>query len=316
MFHSNQNDYIKPEDAGIYYQVNGVNDSFKNRLYTFKYCDVPLMGCGPAGTPIINCDDYYDTDLLDGLEQEFNQSIAEAKHRLHYMTPFGLIPQKINNQKCLDSYLLNLDKYEPNSSYTPYIQNINHYHELKNYMLARFNLNRPWKNVIHLKKLKSFFEKNDSAEWNDVAHLFPKLVKLVESLPFKTIGYVMIMRNQEDSKLDIHRDIYPRNHCCHHINIAIDKKPRSVFMYDSHTDTKYYKDSKSFAYFFNEFDLHGADNAFEERLTLRVDGVFEDWFSKSIGLENGVTFDWAYDRPQEFFKQNERKINIIESTDI
>lgn len=316
MFNSNQNDYIRPEDAGIYYQVPGVNPTFRNNLYSFRYCDIPLMGCGPSGTPIIDCDEYWDNNLLDGLEEEFNGAIGQSKHRLHYMTPFGLIPEHINNQKCLDSYLLNLEKYDPDFNYTPYIQNINHYHELKNYMLNRFNLNKPWKNVIHLKKLKSFFEKNDSAEWNDVAPLFPKLVKLVESLPFKTIGYVMVMRNQEDSKLDIHRDIYPRNHCCHHINISIDRRPRPVFMYDSHTNIKHYKKQNSLSYFFNEFDLHGADNTFREGLTLRVDGVFKDDFAESIGLVNGVTFDWAYDKPQEFYKQNGRRINIIAETDI
>ena len=311
MFKSNQLDYINPEDVSIRYNI----PHFETSLYSFKYCDVPLFGCGNAGTPIINCDDYYDTELLNGLEEEFDNNIEHAKQRLHYMMPFGLVPSDLNNQKCLDSHLLNLDKYDPELTYKDYIKNITHYHELKNYMANRFNLNKPWKNVIHLKRLKSFFEKNQTAEWNEVAQHFPKLVKLVESLPFKSIGYVMVMRNNENRGLDIHRDIFPRNHNCHHINIAIDKKPRQVFMYDSLTNTKYYKDPESYSYFFNECDLHGADRTFSERLTLRVDGEFEDWFSAKIGLENGITFDWAYDKPQDFYKSN-GSIPIIQETDI
>lgn len=315
MFKSNQIDYINPDEVGFYYSIPNVGPKFNNKMYTFKYVDVPLFGCGVNGTPIINCDKYYDVALLDGLEEEFKDNIERAKHRLHFMTPFGLFPYQLNNSKCLDSYLLNLDKYDPKQTYAPYIQEMDHYHKVKNYMLQRFNLNKPWKNVIHLKKLKSFFEKNNYAEWNEVALYFPKLIKLIESLPFKTIGYVMIMRNNEESKLDIHRDIFPRNHNCHHINIAIDKKPRNVFMYDAHTDTKYYKEPDSYSYFFNECDLHGADYEFHERLTLRVDGVFADWFAEEMGLENGITFDWAYDKPQEFCK-SVGKVPIINETDI
>jgi len=311
MFKSNQLDYINPNDVGFRYNI----PHFENSMYTFKYCNVPLFGCGESGTPIISCDDYFDLNLLNGLEEEFNENIEKAKHRLHYMTPFGIIPNELNGYKCLDSYLLNIEKYDPGATYKEYIKNIHHYHALKNYMAGRFNLNRPWKNVIHLKKLKSFFEKNDDAEWNDIAYLFPKLIKLVNSLPFKTIGYVMVMRNNEDSHLDIHRDIFPRNHTCHHINIAIDKKPRPVYMYDSLTNTKFYKEANSYSYFFNECDLHGADHIFDERLTLRVDGVFSDWFCEKIGLTNGITFDWAYDKPQEFIKAN-GSVEIIQDTDI
>jgi hypothetical protein len=315
MFKSNQLEYLDPKRVEMWYKIPGVNPNFNNKLYTYKYVDVPLFGVGPSGQPIIECDSYFDTKLIDGIADEFNSNLEFGKHRLHYMTPFGLIPKSINGTKCLDSYLLNLEKYDPGQNYSQYIQDINHYHVLKNYMAGRFNLNRPWKNVIHLKRLKTFFEKNENAEWNEISEHFPKLIKLIMNLPFKTIGYVMVMRNNENSKLDIHRDIYPRNHRCHHINIAIDSKPRPVFTYCSHTNTRYYKKSNSLSYFFNECDLHGADAVFHEGLTLRVDGVFHDWFAKEIGLEDSVTFDWAYDKPQSYINLV-KTIPVIEETDI
>lgn len=315
MFKSSQNDYLDPRDVELWYSVPGVNPEFKNKLYTYKYVDVPLFGVGPHGAPIIDCDEWWDTRAVDGVGQEFIDNLHLAWGRLHYMTPFGLVPQELNGAKCLDSYLLNLDKYDPGHTYTRYIQNITHYHVLKNYMAGRFNLNRPWKNVLHIKKLRTFFEKNDPAEWNDLAVHFPKLVKLVNSLPFKHVGYVMIMRSIEGARLDIHRDIYPRNHGCHHINIAIDGRPRPVFTYCSHTGQRYYKKSDSVSYFFNECDLHGADPVPWEGLTLRVDGVFEDWFAQKLGLEDGATFDWSYDKPQTHIN-SVGKIKIVEDTDI
>ena len=290
MYRSNQDTFVNPKDAEIRYFIPHPNQSLNHR-YSFKYVEAPAFGCGPAGNKIISCDSCFDVSLIDGVAEEFNANLAAARGRLHHMTPFGLVPTELNGAKCLDSYLINLEKYDPTHDYITYSKNLMHYHDFKHYMAGRFNLNRPWKGVVHFKKLKSFFEKNDIAEWNEVAHLFPKLVRLVDSMPFKTVGYVMIMRSNENSHLDIHRDIYPRNHSCHHINVHIDLKPKPFFIYDPITKTKTYKDDQTLSYFFNECDLHGTDYIFEERLTMRVDGVFEDWFAKQIGLENGVTFD-------------------------
>lgn len=315
MYKTNQNDYLDPTTVELYYSVPGTGPKFKNRIFSFKHVEVPLFGCGPLGKPIIECDNFLNLDLLDGVEEEFNSNLHLAKHRLHHMVPFGLVPASLNEEKCLDSYLLNLDKYDPGLTYSPYIQHMTHYHELKNYMLNRYGLIQPWKNVIHLKQLKGFFEKNSSAVWNDVACYFPKLIKLINSLPFKTVGYVMIMRSKENSRLPIHRDIYPRNHNAHHINISIDKKPRQFFVYDISTNEKIYKQSDCLSYFFNESDLHGCDYSFIEHLTLRVDGEFQDWFAEQIGLINGVTFDWGYDKPQDFFLKTQQ-IPVIEGTDI
>jgi len=314
MYKSSQIDYINPSDVAINYFVAHPNRAINNR-YSYKYCEIPAFGCGPFGQPIIDCDEYINLSLVNLIKDEFINNVGSVSSNLHHMIPFGLVPEELNGQKCLDSYLLNLKKYDQN--YIDYSKNIHHYHDFKNFMAARFNLNRPWKNVLHFKKLKSFFEKNDSSEWNDIAPLFPNLIKLVESLPFKQVGYVMIMRSNENTYLDIHRDIYPKNHKCHHINIALDANywNKPFFIYDPITKTKYYKDRKTISYFFNECDLHGVDKVFNETLTMRIDGEFEDWFAKKIGLENGVTFDWAYDKPQDFYKAN-NGIKIINETDI
>jgi len=314
MFKSSQIEYIDPSNIAINYFISHPNKSLNNRI-SFKYCDIPTFGVGPNGHPIIDCDEYIDLSLVKIVKDEFINNVGSVSDNLHHMIPFGLVPSELNNQKCLDSYLINLKKYD--QDYIEYSKNITHYHDFKNFMAARFNLNRPWKNVLHFKKLKSFFEKNHASDWNDIAPLFPNLIKLVELLPFKHVGYVMIMRSNENTFLDIHRDIYPRNHKCHHINIALDSNywSKPFFIYDPITKTKHYKNKKTISYFFNECDLHGVDKVFNETLTLRVDGVFEDWFAKKIGVDDGVTFDWAYDKPQDFYKAN-GGIKIINETDI
>jgi hypothetical protein len=307
-------DYVNDEIMNIRYTIPHVSDSIKSR-YSFRYHELPVFGVGPYGFPIVNCDSYIDLSLLNGISDEFYANLNQSKHRLHKMMPFGLVPEHLNNQKCLDSYLINLDKYDSNHTLSLFGDHNTHYHDYKEHACDYFKLNKPWKDVLHIRKLSTFFEKNNPGTWNDVAHNFPKLCDFIESLPFKHVGYAMIMINNPGSRLDIHRDIWMQNHSAHHINIAIDFKPRSVFIYDAITDTKYYKTENSLSYFFNECDLHGADAVDDSRLTLRVDGQFTDNFARAVGLEGGKTFDWCYDRPTDFIKQN-GGVKVYKETDI
>ena len=298
----------------INYTIDHCSPSIRNRV-SFKHCTLPIFGVGPYGTPIVNCDPYIDLSLLEGVSEEFNNNLIHAKDYLHKMIPFGLVPSHINKEKCIDSYLINLDKYDAIGSYKRYGDNKLHYHEFKDQICKQFNLNRPWHDVLHIRELRSFFEKNKPSRYNQIAKHFPKLCKFIDSLPFESIGYAMIMRNEPNNPLSIHRDIYMQNHSCHHINVAIDLKPRPVFIYDCIANTKIYKTENSYSYFFNECDFHGADAVDDIRLTLRVDGIFTDGFAQAIGLEQGKTFDWYYDKPQDFIKAVD-KIQITHETDI
>ena len=69
---------------------------------------------------------------------------------------------------------------------------------------------------------------------------------------------------------------------------------------------------------FNESDMHGVDVEYESRYMLRVEGIFDDDFAKTLGLiKNGdyyESFDWSYKKPQEFLKNN--SLHIYQDTDI
>lgn len=306
--------YIDHDEVMVYYKINHPSQSVQNRI-SFKHCELPLFGVGPYGLPIINCDPYIDTSLLAGVAEEFNDNLQYAKFHLHKMIPFGLVPSHINKEKCIDSYLINLDKYDSLGSYKKYGDNKLHYHDFKDMICEQFSLKKPWHDVLHIRELSTFFEKNKQSRYNQIANHFPKLCKFIDSLPFETVGYAMVMRNEPNNPLNIHRDIYMQNHSCHHINVAIDLKPRPVFVYDCVNDIKVYKTDNSLSYFFNECDFHGAEAVEDMRLTLRVDGIFTDSFAQSIGLERGKTFDWYYDKPQDYIKAV-GKIPLIFETDI
>lgn len=314
MSHSRHDGPLKNQDLELPYSIPHPHPGVGQR-YSFRYCELPAMGTGPQGNLITSCDGYLNRSLVAEAYAEFLDNHHKVTDHFHHMMPFGLVPSELNGQKCLDSYLLNLDRYPSVEKLISDTNEMKSYHDVKNHVATKLGLNLPWKDVIHFKKVKSFFQKNDPADWNSAALHFPQLIRLVETLPFSSVGYVMIMRNNAGSKLDIHRDIFPRNHSCHHINIALDGKPRPFFIYDSVSKTKHYKDSSSLSYFFNEADLHGADASEWSSLTLRIDGVFEEDFAKAIGLKSGVTFNWSYSRPQEFIRNNGH-IKVWNETDI
>ena len=314
-YRTDSNDYLRESDVKIIYHLDHPHPKVDSRnSNSFRYYDLPPMGLGPQSKPFIELDEYIDLSYVDTVREEIEKNMQYAAENLVYMTPFGLIPEHINDEKCLDSYLLNPEKYGIRDDAYTYASKIDNYHALKRYYISKFNITKSWKRVFHFRKPLPFYEKGNPTDWKNNIELFPQLKKLIHSLPFKHMGIALIFRSKEDNKLLIHRDSYARNHSLHHINISLSKKNRLVFVYDPITNQKIYLNSSARSYTFNECDLHGADPQFDH-MVLRVDGQFEDWFCEKLGYENGVSFDWGYDKPQEYIRQV-GKINIWQNTDI
>lgn len=313
MYKSNDRDYLPEELVKIEYRLQHPNSEISNRVSnSFRYYDLEPMGLGPEGKYFISLDQYIDLSDIDNIRSELEDNLWLGGNYLVHMTPFGLVPQHINGEKCLDSYLLNPEKYGVNT--LKWADNITNYHTLKRYYTNHFNLTAQWRRILHLRKPPPFYSKGTQTDWNPCIQYFPRLKKLIDSLPFKQRGIGLIFRSNEDNRLLIHRDSYCRNHRLHHINISLSRRTRQVFIYDPINNVKHYLNSNTTAYTFNECDLHGADPQFDH-LVLRVDGEFEDWFARRLGYDNGISFDWAYDRPQEFIRKHGR-INIWTETDI
>lgn len=303
-------DYLPENFVKLQYYFSNKD---KRKANTFKYYELPTMGLGPEGKSFVELDRYLDLSDLDKVREEYWEGIGKPGNHLVHMVPFGLVPRRINNgEKCLDSYLMNLSKYQKKVP-PKAVENLG-FHDMKRYYLNYFNLTKSWRRVLHLRKPLPFYQKNEASDWNSSIENFPRLKKLIEGLPFKHMGIALIFRSNEDSPLIIHRDSYTRMHSSHHINISLSKESRKTFIYNSITKQREYLPNGIMSYTFNETDLHGADPQFDH-LVLRVDGRFDDAFAKKIGLEDGVSFDWQYDKPQEFIRQV-GKIKIWEHTDI
>jgi len=315
LFKSKNEDYIDEAKIKIDYNIVHPCPAIRNRIAnSFHYYDAPAMGLGEEGRPFIEADDFVDLSNLDKIQEELQNNIGLATESLVHMIPFGLIPEGINDEKCLDAFLLNPLKYGIENDNFTFARKITNFHALKRYYVNKFGLTKSWKRVLHLRTPLPFYEKGNPSTWLPIIQHFPYLRQLAESLPFKHMGIGLIFRSNEDTKLLIHRDSYLRNHSMHHLNVSLSKDSRNVFIYDPIKNIRHYLNPSSRCYTFNECDLHGADPQFDH-LVLRIDGQFQDWFADHIGLKNGVSFDWAYDRPQEQIKQS-GPIKVWNETDV
>lgn len=284
-------------------------------IKTFRHCNLPTMGVGPNHQDILYFDEYVDKSLLPHVREEIINGTKNGHVKFNKLIAAGLLPANLNAQKTIDSYLANLSKYAKDNSWKTEIQKICRKGDLKSFFHDYFSVAEAWEGVAMFREYTGNYEdKAKPSQWMSLIEYFPKLRSLVESLPFKYIGYVMVLKSTPNNPVLIHRDYFPVSHRVHFMNIRLDQRPRPFFLYDIETGKKNYKSQDSDIFFFNETDLHGVDAEASPGLTLRIEGQFTEDFLNEINLPNGETFNWSFEKPQDFL--NSGKFHIEESTDI
>lgn len=123
--------------------------------------------------------------------------------------------------------------------------------------------------------------------WTDNAKHFPTLLKLINRMPFKEVGRVMMFMTEAnnqilphyDGKFGIGKDERPNDDF-----IWFTTKPdtKQIFVLDGETKEKIYPDSSKKFIWFNEMDYHGSDMAKHFAFSIRIDGVFADGVKDTI----------------------------------
>lgn len=284
---------------------------------TYRHCNLPIMGVGPRGkdNPFLYFDKHLNTSLLKGIRSEVLLGEEKGIVAFNKIVANGIIPADVNGQKSIDSYIDNITKYAKDNTWKDSIHKLTRKGDIKVFFHDYFNIKTAWEGIAMFRKYNGLYEdKSQPSEWLSLMEYFPNLLKFVESLPFKYVGYVMIFKSTGKHPVLVHRDYYPTNHTVNFINFRLDQKPRPFFLYDLYENKKTYIDQRSDAYFFNEIDPHGLDQEEEARLTLRVEGQFLDAFKDQIELANEDTFNWNFEHCRSFLKTGKFKIEI--STDI
>lgn len=284
---------------------------------TYRHCNLPIMGVGEQGPrlPFMYFDNLLDLSPLKNILSEILAGEEKKIFAFNKIVANGIIPEKVNGQKSIDSFIHNIQKYAHDNQWKQEILKLTRKGDIKVFLHEYFKIKTAWEGIAMFRKYNASYEdKSNPSEWLDIIEHFPALRKFVDSLPFKYVGYVMIFKSTGKNPVLIHRDYYPTNHKVNFINFRLNLKPRPFFLYDLFTHEKTYINNDKNSYFFNEIDPHGLDAENETRLTLRVEGQFLDSFKTQIGMQHPDTFNWKFEHADNFLKSNNFKIE--ESTDI
>lgn len=269
----------------------------KHTLRTFKYEKYGIKGVGKYRQPIINMDEFIDHSMDEELHRECTIGLARS-NEFKIGSFYGSIPPD-QGTSWTDLYRF-LDEHDPTGFHKESIRQImdtvpqGEWHQTL-YKYAYFSMGAaiPWYFALYL-KFSNFFEKGTEGELTHSAQNFPKLMKYIETLPFKEVGRILFFTTFPNAGVTIHRDANVAEHKDHNINLFF-TAGRPSFIWDEVKNEKIYLDPSARSYFFNNRDYHGVDPEPVFRYTLRIDGTFTDELQEKLGMDNGFTWRWNYE---------------------
>jgi len=274
-------------------------------ISSFEYEEYGIKGVGKNRYPIISMDQYIDHDLDDELHIECCKGLALSTEYKTAMLRGAILPEEISKFTGRDTWcqlLSNLESIDPNGTHKLALEEIidiaepNHKMQAV-YRYAYYALGAPipWFFALYLKNNDFNTKNNTEGQWTDSAKYFPKLIKYLDTLPFKNIGRVMFFTTYPNAGVITHRDSVVAEHKDHNINLFFSAGWRPSYIWDEKKKEKIYLQKNSASYFFNNRDYHGVDPEPVFRYTLRVDGTFTDELCDNLGLIDGHTWKWSYE---------------------
>lgn len=287
--------------------MNQQHTSFQigdNTVYSFKYEEYGVKGVGRNRNTIVSMDNYINHDNDLDLHIEACKGLALCNDFKMGMVYGGIPPEEVrryNNHDSWSEMLRHLDIYDPTGIHKQALLEIANKSENPQqamYKYAYFAMGSviPWFFACYLKKNDFSKKTKDTGEWTDNAKYFPNIVKYLDTLPFKEIGRVLFFTTYPHAGVTTHRDSVVAEHKDHNINLFFDGGWRPSFVWDEIKREKIYLESGARSYFFNNRDYHGVDPEPVFRYTLRVDGTFTDELCEKLGLDNGYTWKWDYEK--------------------
>jgi hypothetical protein len=274
-------------------------------IISYPYKEYGIKGVGRGRLPIVSMDQYIDHSQDDLLHIECCKGLAVCNDYKMGMVYGGLPPEEIarfNNNNCWSEILHAIDHHDPSGVHKRALEEVADMspglEQQAMYKYAYFALGAviPWFFACYLKK-NGFFEKTaDTGVWTESAKHFPNVVKYLDTLPFKNIGRVLFFTTYPNAGVVTHRDSVVAEHKDHNINLFFSSGSRPSFIWDEKLKKKIYLEKDARSYFFNNRDYHGVDAEPVFRYTLRVDGTFTDELCQQLGLDDGYTWKWDYEK--------------------
>lgn len=271
---------------------------------SFEYEKFGIKGVGKHRQPMVNMDKYIDHSFDEELHTECCIGLAKSTEYKLGMT-YGAIPkfeqERLGSNDCWSEMFRELEKYDPDGRHSRALKEIIDttpgdmiYTALYKYAYFAMNAPIPWFFALYLKHTGFLSKTEHNDNWTPASKHFPKLLKYIETLPFKSIGRILLFTTYPNAGVMVHRDALMAEHKDHNINLFF-TSGRPSFVWDEITNEKVYLDPSARSYFFNNRDYHGVDPESQFRYTVRIDGTFTDEMQEELGLEDGYTWKWDYE---------------------
>jgi len=262
-----------------------------------KYSEIGPQGVGKHKQIILNMDQYIDHNQDEELHQECVEGLAKCEQYYKVsMYPGAIPPEEEKNLggRSWTSIIADLEKDSLDyKAIERLAKETGDYKAVYRYIYYKLGGVIPWYFGLYIKN-NTFGEKRNGGEFTEAAVHFPKLLKYLDTLPFKEIGRVLFFTTYPNTGVAIHRDSPMMNHKDHNINLFFTSGSRKSFIWDEVNKKKIYLDSDARSYYFNNRDFHGVDPEPRFRYTLRIDGTFTDELCENLGLDDGYTWHEKY----------------------
>ena len=272
----------------------------------FSYEKHGIKGVGKFRQTIISMDEYIDHSQDQELHIECCKGLALSEDYRMGMVYGALPPDEVARLSGHDGWtetLANIQDHDPTGIHREAIREIADSVEKEKQLYAIFKYCYfalgsaiPWFYACHLKTNDFMTKTQNVGEWTKNAKHFPKVIKYLETLPFKFIGRALFFTTYPNAGVITHRDSIVAEHKDHNINLFFDGGWRPSYIWDDINKEKKYLPQGAKSYFFNNRDYHGVDSEPVYRYTLRIDGIFTDEMAEKLGLTDGYTWKWDYEK--------------------
>jgi hypothetical protein len=279
-------------------------DFHGHKYVSFDYQKYGIKGVGRNRSPMVNMDQYIDHSMNDELHTECCIGLAQSTEYKLGQT-YGAVPrieqERLGSNDCWSELMRNLEKYDPDGKHKKALEQLVETTPSENlvsafYKYAYFAMNAPipWFFALYLKHTEFRNKTKDGGTLTAAAERFPKLLKYIDTLPFKAVGRILLFTTYPNAGVMMHRDSVMAEHKDHNINLFF-TSGRPSYVWDEIENKKTYLDPSARSYFFNNRDYHGVDAEPMFRYTVRIDGTFTDEMQEKLALEDGYTWKWDYE---------------------
>ena len=239
---------------------------------------------GVSGKPFVDVSSIIDGHDLDAINDEICYALSKEPNR-PLATLAGHPPKELWSSdlpKFENEYLYKLQDNQTRAKIQSKLNSLSE-QERRWYLLFRGEITTPWLFSVSLMQ-GTFLERSNSKgrppQYESIMDHLPLTQKLIESLPFKSLGRIVIYGSYPGAGVPPHRDWEYSEDLCHQININPGGY-RPVYIYDAVKEEKLFLKKGVRAYILNTLDIHGVESVPRFSYTLRVDGTFEeDFFAK------------------------------------